>query len=491
MSLESTILKKIIELQKNNEKKDIKELLSKLINQEDEFQQKDFYDTTINILKQMLEEEDSNSDMDKLLNNHIKTFKTFNSIVGLEEVKNYARTEFINPNDERFLSLNSQTEAGTLLLYGPPGTGKTITATYIIGEYLKDFKNIYHDEKNDTVTFRNDIPLYFWSLESSQFRSKYVGDTEKNLNYFFKKIINDAKKHEDKKYVIFMDEIDSLVKDRKTAPEYEKNVVTAFIVLLTELSKYKNIFFFAATNLIWDLDSAFISRMKKQVYVRLPDDNERVEMLKKFLNDNDNDYDDRFKQHYIQKTKDLSGRDLDSLFSNIKSKSKNEYFKSEYFREGLKIWKKNGIQIKSTYVPCKEYEVGSIKREEFFNKYKNKYNTLFSPMITMKSIIEALDEVIVTIKKEDLLKNMEYDKLRRGVKENKDELDKKKEDVKNQSLEYINLKIQSVELSNEMNKGVIEILMKEREKIKNAFEKQEEFSLKSNSLLQTIINFFS
>src|SRR5205085_3214238 len=67
------------------------------------------------------------------------------------------------------------------LFYGPSGTGKTLTAT-LLGKQFK--KDVYR-------------------IDLSQVVSKYIGETEKNLE----KIFNKA---ENKDWILFFDEADSL-----------------------------------------------------------------------------------------------------------------------------------------------------------------------------------------------------------------------------------------------------------------------------------------
>lgn len=68
-----------------------------------------------------------------------------------------------------------------MLFYGASGTGKTLAAQ-ILAKNLK--REIHY-------------------LNLSQFVSKYIGETEKNLNLLFKKV-------ENKNWILFFDEADSL-----------------------------------------------------------------------------------------------------------------------------------------------------------------------------------------------------------------------------------------------------------------------------------------
>ncbi len=67
------------------------------------------------------------------------------------------------------------------LFYGPSGTGKTLTATLLGKQFQKDV----------------------YRIDLSQIVSKYIGETEKNLEKVFSKA-------ENKDWILFFDEADAL-----------------------------------------------------------------------------------------------------------------------------------------------------------------------------------------------------------------------------------------------------------------------------------------
>jgi SpoVK/Ycf46/Vps4 family AAA+-type ATPase len=78
--------------------------------------------------------------------------------------------------------MNKRIKAGyRTLFYGPPGTGKTLTATLLGNQFEKDV----------------------YRIDLSQVVSKYIGETEKNLEKVFKKA-------ENKNWILFFDEADAL-----------------------------------------------------------------------------------------------------------------------------------------------------------------------------------------------------------------------------------------------------------------------------------------
>jgi len=100
---------------------------------------------------------------------------------------------------------NNDTESNcTMLLYGPPGTGKTEFARYLARESELPFKEISY----------------------GKISSMYVGETEKQLAEAFEKASEDGS-------LLFIDEADSLLYDRRNAVRsWETTQVNEFLVQL-------------------------------------------------------------------------------------------------------------------------------------------------------------------------------------------------------------------------------------------------------------------
>ncbi len=100
---------------------------------------------------------------------------------------------------------NKQTEGNmTMLLYGPPGTGKTEFAKFLARECGLSFREISY----------------------GQISSMWVGETEKNLATAFKQANEDGE-------LLFIDEADSLIADRKGAVRnWEVTQTNEFLVQL-------------------------------------------------------------------------------------------------------------------------------------------------------------------------------------------------------------------------------------------------------------------
>jgi ATPase family associated with various cellular activities (AAA) len=135
------------------------------------------------------------------------------------------------------------------LLVGPPGTGKTFTAEALAGEL-------------DTDLLQIDI---------SRVVSKWIGETEKNLAAAF-----DAA--ERSKAVLFFDEADALLGERTSVGDSNDryaNMETAY--LLSRIERCEGLIVLA-TNLIRNIDDAFMRRMEFVIQLSEPTVKERVDL---------------------------------------------------------------------------------------------------------------------------------------------------------------------------------------------------------------------
>ncbi len=135
------------------------------------------------------------------------------------------------------------------LFYGPPGTGKTLTAS-LLGKLAQR-------------------PVY--RIDLSQLVSKYIGETEKNLE----KIFTHAEK---RNWILFFDEADSLFGKRTSisdAHDRYANQGTAY--LLQRIEDCPNVVILA-TNYKSNIDDAFSRRFQSTVYFPIPQKRERLRL---------------------------------------------------------------------------------------------------------------------------------------------------------------------------------------------------------------------
>jgi SpoVK/Ycf46/Vps4 family AAA+-type ATPase len=140
--------------------------------------------------------------------------------------------------------------AGVVAMFaGPPGTGKTLSAEVVAGELGLDL-------------FRIDLATLV---------SKYIGETEKNLEKIFQAADGGT-------MVLLFDEADAVFGKRsevKDANDKYANVETSY--LLQRIESYDGVVVLT-TNYVANIDEAFIRRIHVSVDFQLPDEAERLQM---------------------------------------------------------------------------------------------------------------------------------------------------------------------------------------------------------------------
>jgi len=88
---------------------------------------------------------------------------------------------------------------------------------------------------------------------------------------------------------VFIDEIDSLAGGRgDDTNDCSRRVLTELLnsvdgLVKEDEDKSKSVLFLAATNHPWHLDTAMIRRLEKRIYIPLPDEEGREQMIRKHL----------------------------------------------------------------------------------------------------------------------------------------------------------------------------------------------------------------
>lgn len=143
------------------------------------------------------------------------------------------------------------------LFYGPPGTGKTFTAR-ILGAELN--KEVY-------------------KIDLSMIVSKYIGETEKNLELLFARA-------EDKGWILFFDEADALFGKRTNVRDaHDKYANQEVSYLLQRIEDYNGLIILA-TNMKNNIDDAFIRRFNAILKFPFPDEKQRSLIWQKAFPEN-------------------------------------------------------------------------------------------------------------------------------------------------------------------------------------------------------------
>ncbi len=187
---------------------------------------------------------------------------TFQDVAGLEGAKEEIQeiVDFLK-NPEKYTSLGGKIPKGALLV-GPPGTGKTLLAKAVAGE----------------------AQVPFFSLSGSDFVEMFVGVGASRVRDLFRQ----AK--EKSPSIIFIDEIDAIGRARgknnmTNANDERENTLNQLLTEMDGFGTTTNVIVLAATNRAEILDKALLraGRFDRQIYVDLPDLNERREIFKVHL----------------------------------------------------------------------------------------------------------------------------------------------------------------------------------------------------------------
>jgi|TARA_B110000091_G_scaffold50038_1_gene55118 katanin p60 ATPase-containing subunit A1 len=125
--------------------------------------------------------------------------------------------------------------------------------------------------------------IHFFNTSAASLVSKYRGDSEKLVKTLF------AVARHWSPSVVFIDEIDALVKARGGPTEHEgsRRLKTEFLTQMDGITSSSggNVVVLATTNKPWDLDEALLRRLEKRIHVPLPNEEARMLLFQMLLQD--------------------------------------------------------------------------------------------------------------------------------------------------------------------------------------------------------------
>jgi hypothetical protein len=134
-----------------------------------------------------------------------------------------------------------------VLFYGPSGTGKTLTASLLGNEF--------------------NLPVY--RIDLSQVVSKYIGETEKNLENIFARASR-------KNWILFFDEADALFGKRTSVSSaHDKYANQEVSYLLQRIEEHEGLLILAS-NYKNNIDDAFLRRFHSIIHFPMPGLPERL-----------------------------------------------------------------------------------------------------------------------------------------------------------------------------------------------------------------------
>ncbi|KAL8709473.1 MAG: hypothetical protein Q9220_005856 [cf. Caloplaca sp. 1 TL-2023] len=181
---------------------------------------------------------------------------TWADIGALRPVREELLTAIVEPikHPEKYERVGITAPTG-VLLWGPPGCGKTLLAKAVANESRANFI----------------------SVKGPELLNKYIGESERAVRQVFVRARSSIP------CVIFFDELDALVPKRDDAlSESSARVVNTLLTELDGLSNRQGIYVIAATNRPDIIDPAMLrpGRLETLLFVDLPGEDERVEILK-------------------------------------------------------------------------------------------------------------------------------------------------------------------------------------------------------------------
>ena len=198
----------------------------------------------------------------KLFDKNTDVKVTFKDVAGLEGAKEEIQeiVDFLK-NPKKYTILGGKIPKGALLV-GSPGTGKTLLAKAVAGE----------------------AKVPFFSLSGSDFVEMFVGVGASRVRDLFKQAKDKSPS------IIFIDEIDAIGRARGKSNitgsnDERENTLNQLLTEMDGFGTNTNVIVIAATNRADVLDKALMraGRFDRQIYVDLPDLNERKEIFKVHL----------------------------------------------------------------------------------------------------------------------------------------------------------------------------------------------------------------
>ncbi|KAL0227619.1 hypothetical protein RCL1_003763 [Eukaryota sp. TZLM3-RCL] len=284
----------------------------------------------------------------------------WNDIAGLSDAKRVLHEAIVLPRLRPDFFTGIRRPWRGVLLHGPPGTGKTLLAKAVANEC------------NST----------FFSISAATLVNKYLGESEKMVRILFEMARFYAPS------VVFFDEIDAVFSSRGKDGEHEagRRIKSQLLVMMEGISNdqieedeegeenndenvpskvSKHVMVLAATNFPWDLDEALRRRLEKRVYIPLPDESGRRQLLQNCLKDQNMAPDVDF-ERLVSLTDGYSGADITNICRD------------------------------ASFAPLRK-AILDLSPEEIHNLDKDKVDTVF-----MSDFIDSLDRIKPSVDKKDI-----------------------------------------------------------------------------------------
>ena len=193
----------------------------------------------------------------------------FASLGGMKELKETLMKKIVTPLRDLKQARYNEEHYGIkmpngILFYGPPGTGKTTIIKRLAVEA--------------------GLPLL--RLTGDSYSSQWVGQTEQNLGAVFDYAASIAT--EEKPVILLIDDVDGIAGKRHGDMSERDKKLMQILLDRTQDALKDNVIVMAATNCYDNVDPAFSSRLRTQIYLGLQDEEGRKSIIELLLNETDN-----------------------------------------------------------------------------------------------------------------------------------------------------------------------------------------------------------
>nr|XP_034339227.1 vacuolar protein sorting-associated protein 4B-like isoform X3 [Crassostrea gigas] len=231
----------------------------------------------------------------------------WDDVAGLYMAKEALKEAIILPVKFPHLFTGKRKPWRGILLFGLPGTGKSYLA-----------KAVATEANNST----------FFSVSSSDFVSKWMGESEKLVKTLF------LLARENKPSIIFIDEVDTLCGARSEKDsDSARRIKTEFLLQMQGVGVDNDgVLVLGATNKPWVLDSAICIRFEKKIYIPLPEAPARTKMFINYLGNTPHSISEEEFWELGKRTEGYTGDDIqvvvrDALMQPIRKVQTATHFK--------------------------------------------------------------------------------------------------------------------------------------------------------------------
>jgi len=210
----------------------------------------------------------------------------WSDIAGLSEAKDLLRQAAVLPRLHPELFDEACPAWTRVMLFGPPGTGKTLLASALATE----------------------VGASFVQVSAADAVSKWQGESEKLIREIFESASASGA------CVLFIDEADSLMRARTDdESDGRRSIKTELLLQLQNMRE--GLIVVAATNTPWEIDIAIARRFERKIYVPMPDQDTRRELVRLKLQARPDHLLDPFDvEELVRQTDGCSCADVDVMF---------------------------------------------------------------------------------------------------------------------------------------------------------------------------------